>query len=129
MSSKHKITTELEVTIAAYGIDPEVFYPEVEIEFSYLPGYPEQGPSFASGGEPATPDEIEIQSVKVVNAEGIEMPPEWWRERAQDWLDDKGYDAAREEARSDDRPDPDDLRDRMEDDKYHGPFTTDEIEW
>jgi hypothetical protein len=114
--SKHTITTELEVTVSAYGIDPETFYPEVQIEFGYTPGYPEIGPSYASGGEPATPDEIEIHSVTVTNREGIDMPPEWWRERAQEWLDDKGYDAARKIALSDNEPDPDDMRDRMRDD-------------
>lgn len=120
MSTKHSITTELAVTISAYGIDPETFYPEVEIEFSYVPGCPETGPSYRSGGEPATPDEIEVQSVKIINDESIEMPPDWWAEKAQDWIDDKGFDAAREkvsddeESRAPDRDDcsPDDgLRD------------------
>jgi len=115
MSSKHTITTELKITISAYGIDPETFYPEVEIEFGYIPGCPETGPSYASGGEPATPDEIEVHSVKVIKDEGVQMPPEWWREKAQEWLDDKGYDAAREIAISDLEPDPDDMRDRMRD--------------
>lgn len=116
--TKHTITTELEVTITAYGIDPEKFYPEVEIEFSFTAGYPETGPSYSSGGEPATPDEIEVQAVKVINAEGIDMPPEWWMARAQGWLDDNGYDAARKEARTDNEPDPDYLRDRMRDDGW-----------
>lgn len=99
--SKHIITAELEITIAAYGIDPETFYPEVEIGFSFLAGCPETGPSYSSGGEPATGDEIELLSVKVINAEGIEMPPSWWREMAQGWLDDKGYDRARDQVRDD----------------------------
>lgn len=116
--SKHTITAELEVTISAYGIDPETFYPEVEIEFGYTPGYPETGPSYASGGEPAAPDEIEVHSVKVIKDEGVDMPPEWWREQAQAWLDDRGYDLACEEARSDNEPDPDYLRDRMRDDGW-----------
>lgn len=115
--SKHTITTELEVSITAYGIDTETFYPEVEIEFSYIPGCPETGPSYASGGEPATPDEIEVLSVKVINAEGIDMPPEWWLEQAQSRIDDDGYDAAREEASSDNEPDPDDARDRAREDR------------
>lgn len=115
--SKHKITTELEVTVTAYGIDPEKFCLEVEIEFGYAPGYPETGPTYASGGEPAAPDEIEAHSVKVINAEGIDMPPSWWLERAQDWLDDKGYDAARGEACADNEPDPDDARERAREDR------------
>lgn len=117
MTRKHTIIAELEVTISAYGIDPEKFYPEVEIEFGYTPGYPETGPTYASGGEPAGPDEIEARSVKVIKAEGIEMPPDWWLDRAQDWLDDSGFDAARDAARRDDEPDPDDARDRMREDR------------
>jgi hypothetical protein len=116
--SKHTITAELEVTIAAYGIDPETFYPEVEIEFAYTPGCPETGPSYASGGEPASPDEIEVHSVRVIKDEGIDMPPEWWCERAQDWLDGNGYDFARETAYEDNEPDPDYLRERMRDDGW-----------
>lgn len=127
MSTTHTITTELEVTITAYGIDPETFYPEVEIKFSYVPGYPETGPSYSSGGEPASPDEIEVQSVKVINVEGIEMPEAWWHQRAQAWLDDKGYDAARHEARSDNEPDPDDLRDRMMDREMDRDFGGDDF--
>lgn len=110
--SKHTITTELEVTVTAYGIDPEKFYPEVVISFGYTPGCPETGPSYSSGCEPASPDEIEVHSVKILNAEGLDMPPDWWLERAQDWLDDKGYDAAREVANADCEPDPDYERDR-----------------
>lgn len=115
--SQHKITTELEITVTAYGIDPEKFYPEVEIEFDYTPGYPETGPTYASGGEPAAPDEIVALSVKVINDEGIEMHQSCWLEYAQNWLDDKGYDSACGEARSDNEPDPDAARDRMRDDR------------
>lgn len=113
--SEHTITTELEVTITAYGIDPETFYPEVEITFGYTAGYPETGPSYSSGGEPACPDEIEVHRVKIINDESINMPPSWWYERAQNWLDDKGYDAARDVACADNEPDPDRLRDAMMD--------------
>lgn len=115
--SKHKITTELEVSFP--GTDPEETeraYPEVEIEFNYIAGCPETGPSYASGGELATPDEIEVVNVTVINSDGIGMTTQQWRERAQDWLDDKGYDAGREIALSDLEPDPDDMRERMRDD-------------
>ena len=36
---------------------------EVEITYSYSPGRPEQGPSYACGGEPAEGPEIEIIGV------------------------------------------------------------------
>lgn len=116
--STHKITAELEVSFP--GTDPEETeraYPEVEIEFNYVPGCPETGPSYSSGGEPATPDEIEALKVTVINGDGIGMEERQWLDRAQDWLDDKGYDAARDVARADDGPDPDDARDRIREDR------------
>lgn len=100
--SKHTITAELEVSFP--GTDPEeteTARPEVEIEFSFQAGCPETGPSYSSGGEPATPDEIEALKVTVINSDGIGMTTEQWLERAQDWLDDKGFDAAREKAGDD----------------------------
>lgn len=117
MSAKHTITAELEITVTAYGIDPETFYPEVEIVFSFLAGCPETGPSYSSGGEPATADEIEVLSVTVVNAEGLNMPPEWWREKAQDWIDDKGFDAARGTVRDDEESRAADHADMVRDDR------------
>lgn len=101
--SEHTITTELAVTVEAHGIDPEIFRPEIEIRFNFVPGYPETGPSYASGGEPATADEVEALSVKVISAEGIDMPDSWWLEQAQMWLDDEGYDAEREAANTGDQ--------------------------
>ena len=58
--SKHKIIAELEVSFPGTDhSETERAYPEVEIEFNFVPGCPETGPSYSSGGEPATPDEIE----------------------------------------------------------------------
>lgn len=116
--SLHKIITELEISFP--GTDPderETVWPEVEIEFSFTAGSPETGPSYSSGGEPATPDEIEVMSVKVLKDEGINMIHGWWVQKAQDWLDDDGYDAARGEACADNEPDPDDARDRAREDR------------
>jgi hypothetical protein len=93
--SVHKIIAELEVQHP--GTDPdemEVAYPEVEIEFNFIPGSPQTGPSYASGGEPATDPEIEALKVTVINGDGIDMENSQWLDRAQDWLDSKGYDAA-----------------------------------
>lgn len=115
--SVHKITAELEVSFP--GTDPEETeraYPEVEIEFSFTAGYPETGPSYSSGGEPAAADEIEAMKVTVINGDGIGMTDSQWLDRAQDWLDDKGYDAAREVAIAESGPDPDYLLERMRDD-------------
>ena len=35
---------------------------DVEITYNFIPGMPEQGPSWASGGEPAEPAEVEFIS-------------------------------------------------------------------
>ncbi len=112
--SKHKIVTEMAVSFP--GTDPtetEAAYPEIEIEFNFVPGSPEVGPSYSSGGEPATPDEIEAIKVTVIDGDGIGMTDEQWLDRAQSWLDDDGYDAAL--AVVDIGPDPDEMRDRMRD--------------
>lgn len=37
---------------------------EAMVTFTYLKGAPEQGPSYASGGQPADPDEIEFVSAE-----------------------------------------------------------------
>lgn len=100
--SKHKITTELAVSFP--GTDPtetETAHPEVEIEFNYIPGSPEVGPSYSSGGEPATPDEIEALTVKVIDSDGIGMTDAQWLDRAQAWIEDDGYDRAIETVNAD----------------------------
>ena len=33
------------------------------VEYTYLPGAPEEGPSYASGGQPADPPEIDIVNI------------------------------------------------------------------
>lgn len=112
----HKITTELEVSFP--GTDPEETeraYPEVEIEFNFVSGCPETGPSYSSGGESATSAEIEAIKVTVINGDGIDMAQSQWLERVQSWLDDDGYDAA--VAAVDTGPDPDDARDRAYEDR------------
>lgn len=38
---------------------------EIDVEYTVTPGYPERGPSYACGGTPADPPEIEILSSKV----------------------------------------------------------------
>lgn len=36
----------------------------LKVAFSFIPGYPETGPSYASGGEPACPAEVDILSLE-----------------------------------------------------------------
>lgn len=40
---------------------------EVLVEYTYIPGTPERGPSYSSGGEPADPPEVELQGVWLLN--------------------------------------------------------------
>lgn len=93
-TTMHTITTER----SGYtnGID---WSSEYAITYTYLDGAPEQGPSYASAGQPADPDEIEFVSVKpvigVLDA-GVFTPDaqselDSW---ASDWLDGDGYNAA-----------------------------------
>lgn len=73
---------------------------EVEIKFSCLFGAPEQGPTYASGGQPADPDEVELISVTYANSindEMAKMLEEW----AVEYLADEGFARAIEEAAAD----------------------------
>lgn len=83
----------------------------LDITYSYSPGCPEQGPSYASGGQPAEAAEIWITGMAV---KGVEVPA-WFfdavieGERVMDWIrehhdgdgdDDRSdyeYDRARDE--------------------------------
>lgn len=49
------------VTVSLHDGDDHVF--GMTLAFTYTPGEPERGPSYASGGEPACPAEIEIDSI------------------------------------------------------------------
>lgn len=53
-------TYTLNATVEIFEIECEI-----EIAFTYVPGTPETGPSYASGGEPAVGPEIEVVSVRV----------------------------------------------------------------
>ena len=53
MASKHTLTA-----FFPFG-EEEV---DVEVTYTYLAGRPARGPSYASGGEPADPPEIEFVS-------------------------------------------------------------------
>jgi len=43
---------------------------DVEIEYDFTPGQPEQGPSYASGGEPAAPAEVEVIDIHLLDSKG-----------------------------------------------------------
>lgn len=83
---------------------------ECEIKFSFLKGAPEQGPSYASGGQPADPDEIEfISATPLCNGKPspyygafADLEQQSLDGLAEDWLLDDGFADACEVAASDD---------------------------
>ena len=61
---------------------------QVSITFTYIKGTPEQGPSWDSGGEPATGPEIEIVSALIgdetTGADPCHVAPQWFLDLLQD---------------------------------------------
>lgn len=97
--SKHKLRAWLPVNCD----DDEI---EVEITFTFLRGAPERGPSYASGGQPADPDEIELVSAvpvrdgKYYSAGTHHLV--WLEDAAGYWLDSDGRAEAYATVRDDD---------------------------
>lgn len=97
--SKHKITWYRWGT--TNGMDWE---DEQEITFEFRKGAPEQGPTYASGGQPADPDEIEVISITPGagdNGAFSDIADKMLHDEAEDWLCSDGYDAAIEIAAAD----------------------------
>jgi hypothetical protein len=67
MSSTHKLRACL-----PHG-DPDIGAEiDVEITFNYMPGAPAQGPTYASGGQPADPSEVEfVSAVQLVGGKPV----------------------------------------------------------
>lgn len=87
---------------------------EVEIGFGFTPVTPERGPSYASGGEPADPPEVEFLSAKcsgLIDADMRRKLDAWAREYL---ASDAGQQAAIDALPEDD--DGDYRRDRARDD-------------
>ena len=64
----------------------------VEITYRYTPGRPARGPSYASGGEPADPPEVEfISANSKVSDDFVKLLVAEW---AEEWLGDDGFDEA-----------------------------------
>ena len=64
----------------------------VEITYRFTPGRPARGPSYASGGEPADPPEVEfISASTTVNDDLVKLMVTEW---AEEWLGDDGFDEA-----------------------------------
>ena len=72
---------------------------EVKIIYRYTPGRPARGPSYASGGEPADPPEVEfISASTTVNDDLVKLMVSEW---AEEWLGDDGFDEAVDNAEED----------------------------
>ena len=90
MTTRSKHTARTWLTFYA---DPSDNYQRpVEIAFTYLPGTPEQGPSYASGGQPAEGAEVDIEAVYFLGNDEIDVGnesqygplPEWMVEKLSD---------------------------------------------
>lgn len=96
--------------------DPDAPETELRIWFTFTPGCPEQGPSYASGGEPATGPEVEFDSVELLDGTAAPGMDEW----AAEYLNGKGFDRAIEEVADANGPDPDYAYERDRDDRVIG---------
>jgi hypothetical protein len=67
---------------------------EVDIVYTYTPGRPARGPSYASGGEPADPPEIEFVSAALPKDKLSDHHQLMLNEWAEEWLADEGFDDA-----------------------------------
>jgi|ERR1700722_1263964 len=106
-----------------YSINATYEHDDQEIElliyFTFLPGSLEQGPSYASGGQPAEPAEVELHHVE--RREGVAwVPTRDFDEWAAEYLHGDGYAEACEEADARSGPDPDAAYDRDRDDRMMG---------
>lgn len=96
MTRQSSITAEIEVEIDA----DNVAYPQINIRYSFLPGYPATGPTYASGGEPACGPEIELVSASLAVADGLAPTAEQIDKWAETYLaSDAGFDAVMHDLR------------------------------
>lgn len=67
---------------------------DVEVTYTYLAGRPARGPSYASGGEPADPPEIEFVSAKLTGAALDKALQDRLNDWAEAWVTGPGWDDA-----------------------------------
>lgn len=86
---------------------------EVRIHYTFYRGQPEQGPSYASGGQPAEPASVEFDRAEILEGGTIDQSNlDVW---ANTLLQGQCHDWAIETACEDNQSDPDDARDARED--------------
>lgn len=105
MRTKHQMLATIPVGDPDLGAEVEAM-----LTFTFLRGAPAQGPSYASGGQPADPDEVELVKAEPY-CNGKPSPyygafADWAQSSldacAQSWLEGDGFSEALEQAASDD---------------------------
>jgi hypothetical protein len=115
--TRHTIEAQPHVKFRVPGLeDLESADPLIEVEYTYLPGYPATGPTYYSGGEPGQGPELDLISAKLLAGDGLDPDQKQVEEWARDWLDDAGYDIACRHAEDGQGPDPDAWLDAKRDD-------------
>ena len=85
MATKHTLTFFFTFGLRETGVD---------VTYNYTPGRPARGPSYASGGEPADPPEVEFVKAVLTGAKLDKDLQERLDEWAEDLLQGDGYDDA-----------------------------------
>ena len=85
MATKHTLTFYFTFGLRETGVD---------VTYNYTPGRPARGPSYASGGEPPDPPEVEFLSAVLKGAKLDKDLQERLDEWAEDLLRGDGWDDA-----------------------------------
>jgi hypothetical protein len=98
----HSIQAEIEVEVPGSN-GQEYCYPVIEIVYNYSPGCP--AVMYQRNGDPgwpAEPAEVEVMDVTLLEDGGLaEVDAKTLMKWAEDWIQDKGYYRACEEAELD----------------------------
>jgi len=85
MATKHTLTFFFTFGLRETGVD---------VTYNYTPGRPARGPSYASGGEPPDPPEVEFVKAVLTGAKLDKALQEQLDEWAEDLLQGDGWDDA-----------------------------------
>ncbi len=66
---------KFETIVCILVLDQDI---ELELGYNYTPGRPEQGPSYASGGEPEEPPEVEFGDVRFIDENQCRLDVPYW---------------------------------------------------
>jgi hypothetical protein len=95
----HTIQAEIETEVPG-SKGEEYCYPVIEIVYNYSPGC--RAVMYGPGAGPAEPAEVEVMDVTLLEDGGLaEVDAKTLMKWAEDWIQDKGYYRACEEAELD----------------------------